>query len=68
MRGWEEANNSPLNLLDEVKEGMYLPEKVTLHDTTLRDGEQFPGAEFTKDEKIEIARALFQKLSITRAV
>ena len=29
-----------------------------LHDNTLRGGEQFPGVEFTKGDKIEIGRAL----------
>ena len=33
-------------------------EKLIIFDTTLRDGEQSPGASMTKDEKIRIARAL----------
>ncbi|MEW6446004.1 MAG: 2-isopropylmalate synthase [Pseudomonadota bacterium] len=32
--------------------------KLIIFDTTLRDGEQSPGASMTKDEKIRIARAL----------
>ncbi|WOF17353.1 2-isopropylmalate synthase [Methanoplanus sp. FWC-SCC4] len=32
--------------------------KVTVFDTTLRDGEQTPGVSFTLDQKIEIARHL----------
>ena len=34
------------------------PDKLIIFDTTLRDGEQSPGASMTKDEKIRIAKAL----------
>ena len=33
-------------------------EKLIIFDTTLRDGEQSPGASMTKDEKVQIAKAL----------
>jgi 2-isopropylmalate synthase len=33
-------------------------EKLIIFDTTMRDGEQSPGASMTKDEKLRIARAL----------
>jgi len=33
-------------------------EKLVIFDTTLRDGEQSPGASMTKDEKVHIAKAL----------
>ena len=32
--------------------------KLIIFDTTLRDGEQSPGASMTKDEKVQIAKAL----------
>ena len=32
--------------------------KLVIFDTTLRDGEQSPGASMTKAEKLRIARAL----------
>ena len=35
-----------------------MKDKLIIFDTTLRDGEQSPGASMTKDEKIRIARAL----------
>ena len=35
-----------------------MSDKVIIFDTTLRDGEQSPGASMTKDEKIRIARQL----------
>lgn len=35
-----------------------LPERVSIFDTTLRDGEQTPGVSFTVDEKMRIARQL----------
>ena len=33
-------------------------DKLIIFDTTLRDGEQSPGASMTRDEKVRIARAL----------
>jgi len=38
-------------------------DKLIIFDTTLRDGEQSPGAAMTKDEKLRIARAL-EKLQV----
>ena len=35
-----------------------MPDKVIIFDTTLRDGEQTPGASLNVDEKIQIARQL----------
>jgi 2-isopropylmalate synthase len=35
-----------------------MSEKLIIFDTTLRDGEQSPGASMTKDEKVRIAKAL----------
>ena len=35
-----------------------MPEKVYIFDTTLRDGEQTPGASLNVDEKLQIARQL----------
>ncbi len=35
-----------------------MTDKLIIFDTTLRDGEQSPGASMTKDEKVRIARSL----------
>ena len=35
-----------------------MSDKLIIFDTTLRDGEQSPGASMTKDEKIRIGKAL----------
>ncbi|HFD92254.1 MAG TPA: 2-isopropylmalate synthase [Gammaproteobacteria bacterium] len=37
---------------------MISKEKLIIFDTTLRDGEQSPGASMTRDEKVRIAKAL----------
>lgn len=47
---------SPLNFLPENLKG--LPEKVLIHDCTLRDGEQTPKVTYTKNERIRIAQQL----------
>jgi len=59
-RTWKTENwfVSPWNYLDEVKKGFVVPEKVKIHDVTLRDGEQQAGIIFTKDDKIRIAEKL----------
>ncbi|KJS09790.1 MAG: 2-isopropylmalate synthase [Gammaproteobacteria bacterium BRH_c0] len=42
---------------------MSAKERLIIFDTTLRDGEQSPGASMTRDEKLRIARAL-EKLRV----
>jgi len=49
---------SPYGFEAEVRRGWQLPEQLTIHDVTLRDGEQTPGVVFRKDEKLRIAHAL----------
>ena len=50
--------SSPWNYLPEVTDEFRFPEEITIHDVTLRDGEQQAGVEFTADEKVRIAEAL----------
>ena len=49
---------SPWNYLEEVTQGFTPPKKVTVHDVTLRDGEQQAGIIFSKDDKVRIAEKL----------
>ena len=49
---------SPWNYLPEVRENLNFPEKVRLHDVTLRDGEQQTGIVYRRPEKVAIARKL----------
>src|SRR3989339_618811 len=41
----------------------YMSDKIIIFDTTLRDGEQIPGASLTRFEKLEIAKQL-EKLNV----
>jgi len=47
---------SPMNFLPENIKGY--PQKVAIHDCTLRDGEQTPRVFYTKNERVRIAQAL----------
>ncbi len=49
---------APLNYLPEVREGWLVPERVEVHDVTLRDGEQTARIVFRPEEKILIAQEL----------
>ncbi len=49
---------SPYNVIDEVRSTFELPEKVEIHDATLRDGEQTPGVVFSPEDKIAIAEKM----------
>lgn len=49
---------SPYNFINPVRETMDLPETISIHDATLRDGEQTPGLVFSKEDKVEIACGL----------
>lgn len=46
------------NWAQPVQREWSLPERVTFHDVTLRDGEQTPGVVFRKEDKLRIAHAL----------
>ena len=49
---------SPYNFVPEVRHAFQLPAKVSIHDATLRDGEQTPGVVFSIADKIAIAEKL----------
>jgi len=49
---------SEFNFRPEIRKGFAIPDKVLIHDATLRDGEQTPGVVFRKAEKVTLAKAL----------
>jgi isopropylmalate/homocitrate/citramalate synthase len=49
---------SPYDYADDVRGAIHLPQKIEIHDATLRDGEQTPGIVLSVAEKVEIAKML----------
>jgi methanogen homocitrate synthase len=49
---------SPYNLYPDVRSTYQLPQKVSIHDATLRDGEQTPGVVMSVADKVELAEKL----------
>ena len=49
---------SPWNWEPEVRESLNFPEKIRIHDVTLRDGEQQTGIVLRRKEKVAIAKKL----------
>jgi len=49
---------SPWNFENEVVSKFEFPEKIKIHDITLRDGEQQAGITFTREDKVKIAKKL----------
>ena len=49
---------SPYNWVDEVRKEFTLPERVYIHDVTLREAMQSPRVSLRPEEKIRIAKAL----------
>jgi isopropylmalate/homocitrate/citramalate synthase len=49
---------SPYNYAPEVRKTYELPARVSIHDATLRDGEQTPGVVMSVAEKVAIAEKL----------
>lgn len=49
---------SPWNHASEIKARLHFPEKIRIHDVTLRDGEQQTGIVFRRQEKVAIAKKL----------
>ena len=49
---------SPYNFVPEVTSTFQLPARVSIHDATLRDGEQTPGVVFSVADKVAIAEKL----------
>ncbi|HUA18749.1 MAG TPA: hypothetical protein VMB25_08395 [Bryobacteraceae bacterium] len=49
---------SPYNFVPEVLNTFQLPPRVSIHDATLRDGEQTPGVVFSIADKVAIAEKM----------
>ena len=56
---------TPYNWLPEIRSQFDLPERVQIHDATIREGQQTPGVAFRKEEQVRIAQAL-DELGVSR--
>jgi len=54
----QEVCVSPYNFKRGIIDKSTIPKKITVYDSTLRDGEQMPGISFKTSDKIAIARKL----------
>ena len=65
---WKTENwhTSPWNFAPEVTVDWNFPEKIQIHDVTLRDGEQQAGLAFNFDDKIESEDIIFNKTVIDK--
>ena len=54
----QRRNRCSPNIARAAHRSHTMADKLIIFDTTLRDGEQSPGASMTKDEKLRIARQL----------
>lgn len=67
MAKWNDGKYwvSKYNYDEEFTSTLNIPEKVEIHDATLRDGEQTPGVFMSTDQKVEIA-AMLDELGVER--
>ena len=57
IKSWYVA---PWNYCDPLKKRLNLPQDLSLHDITLRDGEQFAGIELNSRDRIRIVEKLVE--------
>src|SRR6476469_5789756 len=59
LRSWPERKKKPMSTDPQKSHGQGSnSDRVVIFDTTLRDGEQCPGATMTYEEKLEVAECL----------
>jgi hypothetical protein len=58
MKDWKPGTIRTQTIGATQRPSMTVKDHLIIFDTTLRDGEQSPGASMTRDEKVRIAKAL----------
>lgn len=55
----KEDIDSAVSIFNKIESSSkMLPERITIYDSTLRDGEQMPGLSFSREQKLQVARKL----------